>query len=339
MADVLGLCPACAANSVGETQSRAVHLRSRQLFELPEASPRTTAGVRCELCGHRCLIGEGERGFCGLRTVRDGRLHHFAGTPKRGLLHWYRDPLPTNCVAAPVCHGSSQRGKHNLAVFYKSCTLDCLFCQNWHYRTADLETGKGISARALADCARVDTYCVCYFGGDPASQMPHALATSKYLAQQGVVICWETAGTANRRLMERAISLSLETGGCIKFDLKAWSESLHIALTGWSNRQTLANFSRAASRFPERPDPPLLIASTLLVPGYISVEEVKQIAAFIARHHPAIPYVLLAFAPHYLMPHLPPTSTRHAEEAYQVAFDAGLENVRIGNRHLLGHDY
>jgi len=54
------------------------------------------------------------------------------------------------------------------------------------------------------DCANPRTFCVCYFGGDPASQMPHALATSRLLAAKGVAICWETAGTANPRLMDRA---------------------------------------------------------------------------------------------------------------------------------------
>ena len=78
------------------------------------------------------MIGEGERGYCGLCTVEDGRLVRLAGSPERGLLHWYRDPLPTQCVANRVCGSGKTRGMHNLAVYYASCTLDCLFCQNWH---------------------------------------------------------------------------------------------------------------------------------------------------------------------------------------------------------------
>ncbi|RMF88808.1 MAG: radical SAM protein, partial [Nitrospinota bacterium] len=54
---------------------------------------------------------------------------------------------------------------------------------------------------------------------------------------------------------------------------------------------------------------------------------------------PDIPYALLGFAPNYLMPDLPETSVRHAEAARQAALAAGLHNVRIGNRHLLGHAY
>ncbi len=336
---VLGLCPDCAHSEKGLTRARTVHARSRRRFELPPAPPRTTEGVLCSLCACACKIGEGERGFCGLRTVQHRRLRHLAGISKRGILHWYRDPLPTNCVASWVCAGNTQHGKHNLAVFYTSCTLDCLFCQNWHFREVDVAHTSGMSAQELADCANPRTFCVCYFGGDPASQMPHALASAKLLAAHGVVVCWETAGTSHPRLLDRAVQLSLESGGCIKFDLKAYSEALHITLTGWSNQQTLANFARAARRFRERLNPPLVIASTLLIPGYVDEEEVGRVARFIAQCDPEIPYALLGFAPNFLMSDLPPTSVRHAEAALQAARDAGLNNVRIGNRHLLGHDY
>jgi pyruvate formate lyase activating enzyme len=140
-------------------------------------------------------------------------------------------------------------------------------------------------------------------------------------------------------LLNQAVQLSLETGGTVKFDLKAFDEKLHIALTGASNRRTLENFARAAALFDERPDPPLLIASTLLVPGYITPNEVERIACFIANINPHIPYALLGFGPNFYVHNLPRTSVRHAEEAETAARDAGLNNVRIGNRHLLSRDY
>jgi pyruvate formate lyase activating enzyme len=284
-------------------------------------------------------MGEGERGFCGLREARKGSLFHLAGTRRRGLLHWYRDPLPTNCVADPFCAGHSQRGKHNLAVFYASCTADCLFCQNWHFREADPLTGPHVGAEELAGEANSRTYCVCYFGGDPASQMVHALATGKLLAGLGVTVCWETNGMASHGLMDRAMDLSLATGGCIKFDLKAHDAGLHRALTGVRNERALENFARAASRFDERPTPPPLVASTLLVPGYIDAEEVGHIARFVAGLKPDIPYVLLGFGPSFLFPDLPRTSVRHAEESVDAARAAGLRTVHVGNRHLLSREY
>jgi pyruvate formate lyase activating enzyme len=79
----------------------------------------------------------------------------------------------------------------------------------------------------------------------------------------------------------------------------------------------------------------LVVASTLLVPGYVGAEEVGRIAAFIASINPDIPYALLAFAPNFYMGHLPCTSSRQAREAEAAAYQAGLTNVRLGNRHLL----
>lgn len=312
---------------------------SRAAFDLPLKPPRHPGGVRCVLCSNECLIAEGEHGFCGLRTVREGKLVHLAGTPGRGLLHWYRDPLPTNCVADWACEGGRHAGCHNLAVFYQSCTANCLFCQNWHFREVMPGGSKTISAEELASVANSRTFCVCYFGGDPASQMPHALATSKLLARQGVRVCWETNGMMHPKLLEAAVRWSFETGGCIKFDLKAFDEDVNLALTGVSNQRTLENFVLVGNKYNERPELPLVVASTLLVPGYVDPVQVSKIAGFIASLNPHIPYALLAFAPNFYMPDLPCTSISHAEEAEAAALEAGLFNVRQGNRHLLGWEW
>jgi pyruvate formate lyase activating enzyme len=342
----LGVCLECLRRQPAKALplTAEAHSYSRRTFGLPEIPPRAAEGKRCGLCDRQCIISEDERGYCGLRIVRDGRIFHLAGTPARGLLHWYPDPLPTNCVADWVCQGHSQLGYHNLAVFYSSCTLNCLFCQNWHFRCADPMlnlTGRvqTMSAAELAACANERTYCVCFFGGDPSSQMPHAMAVGRQLANRGVSVCWETNGTMHPRFLRKAVELSLLSGGCIKFDLKAFDPNLHLALTGASNTRTLENFATAAERIDERPNPPLVVTSTLLVPGYIDAEEVGKIAQFIANINPDIPYSLLGFYPNFYMDDLPCTSSRHASEALEAAHMAGLRNVRLGNVQLLSKDY
>jgi len=341
IAGTIGACGPCLRRPSEGARSLAssAHARSRAAFDLPAAPPHSPHGVRCTLCSNECVLGEGERGFCGLRIVRQGRLVHLAGVPDRGLLHWYRDPLPTNCVADWVCEGGRHRGSHNLAVFYASCTANCLFCQNWSFRLVSPAKDETMSAHDLAAVANARTFCVCFFGGDPASQMPHALATSKELAEKGVRVCWETNGMMHPNFLDLAVRYSLETGGFIKFDLKAYDEDLHRALTGVSNRRTLENFARAAGRFGERPEPPLVVASTLLIPGYVEPDEVARIARFIADIDPRIPYSLLGFAPDFYFDDLPCTSIRHAEEAEAAARAAGLANVHVGNRHLLGRGW
>lgn len=131
------------------------------------------------------------------------------------------------------------------------------------------------------------------------------------------------------------VELSLASGGCIKFDLKAWDLPLHQALCGVSNQATLRNFAYVAGAIPQRSDPPLLVAATCLVPGYVDAEQVAQIAAFIAGLDRGIPYALLAFHPHLAMDDLPLTSRQQASECLAAAQGAGLTRVRVGNVHLL----
>lgn len=89
--------------------------------------------------------------------------------------------------------------------------------------------------------------------------------------------------SAHPALLRQAAELSFESGGCVKFDLKAWSEELHIALCGVSNKRTLENFRLLAEYAKKRPVPPFLVASTLPTPGYVDKEEICGIAAF--THH------------------------------------------------------
>ena len=136
-------------------------------------------------------------------------------------------------------------------------------------------------------------------------------------------------------LLDQMMELAVCSGGCVKFDLKAWDKNLHLALTGVENQRTIENFSRAAAYTRRRPQPPVLVANTLLVPGYIDAAEVAAIARFIAALDPDIPYSLLAFHPQFYLSDLPMTSKALADRCRRAAKDAGLNNVRIGNLHLL----
>jgi pyruvate formate lyase activating enzyme len=183
------------------------------------------------------------------------------------------------------------------------------------------------------------TSCVCYFGGDPTPQLPYALRVSKRMREEHpgriLRICWETNASMHPAWLNPMVRLSLESGGCIKVDLKAWHRSTHQALCGVDNRLVLDNFASLARQFQKRPTPPLLVASTLLVPGYVDEQEVAHLAGFIADLNPDIPYALLAFAPQFELSHFPTTSRKQAEACMEAAQRSGLRNVRLANQHLL----
>ncbi len=336
----LELCAACvrAGGELAERCIEEAHAGARRPFDLPPLPPHTAGGRTCRICGNECSLGEEERGYCGLRVARGGKLCHLSGTAAAGIVEYYYDRLPTNCVADWVCPGGKDKGRYNLAVFLGACSFDCLFCQNHQFRMLTACLGPVCTSGELAAAAGESTGCICFFGGDPSPQMPFALRASELALRRRdgkVRICWETNGSMHPGLMRKALDLSLTSGGCVKFDLKAKDPLLHRALCGVSNARTLDNFSYSASRIRERPDPPPLVASTLMVPGYVEADEVAHIAAFIAGLDSDIPYSLLAFHPQHAMCDLPATSRRQAEECRDAALEAGLTRVHIGNLHLL----
>lgn len=348
----LGICASCLKNYPAKTLNAISNAHNSSRYPLPDQPPRAAEGIPCRGCGNNCRPGPDEKGFCGLRINRNRRLIPLAGTAKSGLATWYHDPLPTNCVADWVCPGGSESGYpdysyapsaeygySNLAVFLGGCSFDCLFCQNRDHHRMATNLRPLTTPEELAQAVRPDTACICYFGGDPSPQVPFVLRAS-HLAREkkkGSIlrICWETNGNFHPRYLKAIAELSLHSGGCLKFDLKAWNANLHLVLTGTTNHRTLENFASLAAYIRKRPDPPFLVASTLLIPGYVDAEEVSSIARFIAELDPNIPYSLLAFYPRHMMNDVPVTTWEQAKTCYEAARAQGLRQVRLGNIHLL----
>lgn len=351
ISEELGVCLDCIRKSPDKALPLAMkaHIRSRRAFGLSEKPPRDKAGVSCSICANECGIPEGRDGYCGLRKNEGGKI--VGVSSELGKLSWYHDPLPTNCVGDWVCAGGKgagyptyancpgpERGYKNLAVFFHACTFNCLFCQNWHFKRETFKSGTASVSELVSD---VDerTSCICYFGGDPAAQLPFSLRASRNALEENkgriLRICWETNGSMQESLLDKMTDIALDSGGCIKFDLKAWDENLHVALTGVTKERTLKNFMRVGEKVRERLSPPLLIASTLLVSGYIDEQEIRNIARFISSISPDIPYSLLGFHANFYMSDMPLTSRALAYKCLNIAREEGLKNVRIGNIHLL----
>ncbi len=189
----IGVCANCLKAKPDEALPLVMetHRKSRSAYRLPETAPKDHQGIPCKLCVNECRISESGPGYCGLRRNQGGKLTGVS--TEEGKLSWYYDPLPTNCVADWVCPGGTgagfpqyaycsgpERGYTNLAVFFQACTFNCLYCQNWHFREETLKDRTIPVSRLVSD---VDerTSCICYFGGDPAAQLPFSLTAARRL--------------------------------------------------------------------------------------------------------------------------------------------------------------
>ncbi|MEM4644555.1 MAG: radical SAM protein [Archaeoglobaceae archaeon] len=307
-------CTFCGKKAPSKFLSLCVECaKSERAFEIAEKlHPRRGGFVKtCKLCANECR----EIALC--------------GKPLYGNLSYYEDPLPTNCCNAWFCKGSNLTGT-NLAVFYYGCNFDCLFCQNWSHKKVNRNFVSLEELLIVIERERIK--CICHFGGSPEPQLPFALKFSREALKKrnDIMICWEWNGAGNTSLALKAAELSYISGGTVKFDLKAWSEPLHVLLTGRSGERSRKNFERIGEKYPE-----VLSATTLLVPYYVDKGEVEKIASFIASIDERIPYSLLVFHPDYLLRDLPITPKEQVFECYKAA-KKWLKRVNIGNLQLLG---
>ncbi len=327
------------------------HEEIRRDYGLPPHPPRTEGGVPCTLCANHCIIGLGERGYCGLRENQSGNLKTLI-TPNRALLHSYLDPHITNCCAAWFCPAATgvgypqyahdptwEKGYYNCSVFFYGCNFNCLFCQNSSHK--NLREGTLTTLEGFIEPIKSHSHvsCICYFGGSPEPQLPFAINASKRLLEESsnriLRICFEWNGCGDTQLVRKAAELSYRSGGNIKFDLKCYNADLSLALSGVSNTVAYQNFEMIARKFYERKKPPVLTATTLLVPGYVDATEVDQIARFISDLDPEIPYSLLLFHPDFYMSDMTFTSRRQMDRCREAA-KRHLKNVHVGNVQLLG---
>lgn len=338
----------------------AKHRALRQRYNKPHPTP-ADGELACWICGRGCRIAAGGIGYCGLRKAVGHSIMDALG-PLVAPGHYYYDPLPTNCVANEVCPGAtgagypkyalSPRGEigyYNIAVFYASCNMNCLYCQNWEHHEFLAKGWPTMTVEELASSVNERTTCVCFFGGDPGPNAPHALLAARSMVERArrlglraFRVCWETNGLWNPALLKVATELSLETGGIVKIDLKAWTPEVYEALCGVEPRHVeliRRNVELVASYFEKRPEVPLLVVSLLLVPGYVDEVEIEGVARFVAGLNRDIPLVLLGFHPDFQLRDLPRTSWRHVKRALEIARSAGLRRVFVGNVFILGDDY
>ncbi len=89
--------------------------------------------VQCKLCPRMCTLGNGQRGLCGVRINRNGKLYTLVyGNPCT-----YRvDPIEKK----PISH--MLPGSDSFSIATAGCNLRCIFCQNWeiaHARPEETE--------------------------------------------------------------------------------------------------------------------------------------------------------------------------------------------------------
>jgi pyruvate formate lyase activating enzyme len=274
--------------------------------------------VRCDLCAHRCVIEDGEKGFCGVRENRSGTLYSLV---YGRAIAMHVDPIEKK----PLFH--YQPGSYSLSVATVGCNFRCRHCQNADLSIRPIEdhhvAGQNVPPEELVAAAqRSDCASVAYTYTEPTIFFEYALDTARLASREGLGNVFVTNGYMTDEAL-RTIAPVLDAANV---DLKAFSEQ-HYEHICEARLAPVLDTLRLMKRLGI-----WLEVTTLLIPTVNDSDtELRQIAEFIIDLGPEVPWHISRFYPTFRMNDLPPTPAESIQRGRQIGLEAGLKYVYSGN--------
>ncbi|AKB84599.1 AmmeMemoRadiSam system radical SAM enzyme [Methanococcoides methylutens] len=279
--------------------------------------------VQCNLCNHRCKIGEGKTGICGVRENRDGTLYSLIyNTVSSEAV----DPIEKK----PLFHFNPGSKAYSLGTI--GCNFRCKHCQNWTISQVKLDEAASVEitpeeavSRALATGCR----SIAWTYNEPTIWYEYTYDSAKLAKEAGLDTVYVTNGFITPEALKH-ISPYLDA---FRVDIKAFTEDFYRKVASARLAPVLES-AKLAKELGMHVEVINLIIPTL----NDSEDELRQLSTWVYENLGAdTPIHFTRFQPHYKMKHLPPTSVETIEMAHDIAIDVGLKYVYVGN--VFGHKY
>jgi len=262
--------------------------------------------LRCFACGHRCVVFDGLDGICRVRFNRGGRLlvpHGYVGALQL-------DPVEKK----PFFHALP--GSLAMSFGMLGCDFHCAYCQNWVTSQA-LRDPDAVAPLSLEHGARIVTSTY----NEPLITSEWAVEIFKIARAQGLKTSYVSNGNGTPEVLEYIrpwVDL-------YKVDLKSFQDRNYRKLGGLL-KNVLDTIQRLyAMGF-------WLEIVTLVIPGFNdSNEELRDIAEFLAKVSPDIPWHITAFHQDYKMTDPDNTPAGTLFRAAEIGKTAGLNFIYAGN--------
>ncbi len=282
--------------------------------------------VQCLTCERRCLISEGETGFCATRrniggylyTLEYGEVSSISANPieKKPFFHFYP-------------------GTKALTIGSWSCNFTCPWCQNYDISKSPQKIGKGQYIEPEAFIELVKRYhCqgTSVSFNEPTLLFEYSLDVFDLARHEGYYNTYVTNGYMTKQALEMLVTHGLDG---MNIDIKGEAEAVRKFCTAdvnivWRN----AVGAREHGVWVE--------LTTLIIP---SVNDTEDGLSRIARRIKSelgddIPWHVTGYYPAYKFstePYVPPTPVRTLEKARDIGIAEDLKYVYVGN--VLGHPY
>lgn len=273
--------------------------------------------VGCDLCPRRCLLAEGEAGYCRVRLNAGGSLRTAVSRSTSGLCV---DPVEKK----PLYHFLP--GSEVLSFGTVGCNLGCLFCQNWRLsRSGDVSRLEAANPEAIVRAALANRcQSVAFTYNEPIIAAEFCLEVAQACREAGLKTIAVTAGYISGKARE-AFFRGMDAANV---DLKGFSDAFYRQYCDARLGPVLETLEYLA-----REGTTWLELTTLLIPeANDSQEELQGLAAWIAnRLGRDVPLHLSAFHPDHQLLDRPSTPLSTLQRARAIAQDNGLRHVYLGN--------
>lgn len=279
--------------------------------------PHTGTYVQCGLCPHRCIIADGERGTCRVRENRGGRLYSMVyGNP----CAVHVDPIEKK----PFYHFLPTISAFSLAT--AGCNLRCLYCQNWSISQVPPEQTQNTDLppeKVVFYAQQYKAPVIAYTYSEPTIFYEYMLSTSRVAREAGLLNAVISAGFINPDPLRELC----EAVDAIKIDLKGYDENFYREVCEAELGPVLE-----ALRTIYESGTHLEIVNLVVPTLNDNLEQLQALARWVARDlSPDVPLHFSRFQPQYKLTNLPPTPVERLEQAREIAMEAGVRFVYVGN--------
>ncbi|MBS7250352.1 MAG: AmmeMemoRadiSam system radical SAM enzyme [Candidatus Freyarchaeota archaeon] len=291
-------------------KNNSFHLREAILTE------RTDDGrLRCLTCMRKCIIPEGEVGFCKTRKNIGGKLYT--------LIFGDISSLSANPIEKkPFFH--FYPGSKALTVGSWSCNFTCPWCQNWEISKHPPDEFKNYVSpeqfMRLLKAYKCQGTSISF--NEPTLLLEYSLDVFRLAKKMGYYNTYVTNGYMTPQALELLIQSGLDA---MNVDVKGCKETVQ-KYCGADVEHVWLNIHESKRRGIH------IEITTLVIPRVNDdVDCLRSIAQRIKEEDENIPWHVTRFHPEYKMTDREATPIQTLERAREVGLSEGLKYVYIGN--------
>jgi pyruvate formate lyase activating enzyme len=274
--------------------------------------------IRCRICPKECVVGDRERGFCGVKENRGGRYYTLVYGQCAAV---NLDPIEKK----PLFHFLPSSSAFSIAT--AGCNFDCKDCQNWEISQVRPEQVKDPinlpPDQVVSLAKRYRARSIAYTYSEPVVFYEYMLDTAKAGQAQGIKSIMISNGYIRPEPMKQLAPYL----AAIKIDLKSISNSFYKTYC-LGELDPVLDTLKLVHKLGKWLEVVYLVVPTLNDDEATIRKMCQWVKANLGSE---VPLHFSRFSPDYQLKKLPPTPYETLQRCRKIARETGINFVYVGN--------